>query len=57
LLRSVYVSHKSTQIKRRQSLAQAASENFLNQDKITLSEQEGSLLGVDPAVATSNFAQ
>jgi flagellar hook-associated protein 3 FlgL len=33
------------------------SENFLSQDKINLSVQENTLVGVDPAAAASNFAQ
>lgn len=33
------------------------SENFLNQDKINLSSQENTLVGVDPATAVSNLDQ
>jgi len=33
------------------------SEDFLNQDKIDLSTQENSLVGVDSAVAATNLAQ
>jgi flagellar hook-associated protein 3 FlgL len=33
------------------------SENFLNQDKVNLGKQENFLVGVDPAVAATNFAQ
>ena len=40
-----------------QALAEAASENFLNQDKVNLSSQENALVGVDPAVAATNLAQ
>jgi flagellar hook-associated protein 3 FlgL len=33
------------------------SETFLNQDKLNLSSQENSLIGVDPAVAATNLVQ
>ena len=33
------------------------SENFLGQDKVNLSAQENTLVGVDPAVAATDFAQ
>jgi flagellar hook-associated protein 3 FlgL len=33
------------------------SQNFLNQDQINLSTQENALVGVDPAVAATNFSQ
>jgi flagellar hook-associated protein 3 FlgL len=33
------------------------SQNFLNQDQINLSTQENTLVGVDPAVAATNFSQ
>jgi flagellar hook-associated protein 3 FlgL len=33
------------------------SESFLNQDKINLSTQENTLIGIDPAAAATNFAQ
>jgi len=38
-------------------VAASASENFLNQDKINLSSQENTLVGVDPAVAATDLAQ
>jgi flagellin-like hook-associated protein FlgL len=34
-----------------------ASENYLNQDQLNLSQQENSLAGVNPAAAASNFSQ
>lgn len=34
-----------------------ATDNFLNQDKLNLSSQENTLVGVDPATAASNFSQ
>ena len=33
------------------------NENFLNQDKVNLSTQENTLVGVDPAKAATNFSQ
>jgi flagellar hook-associated protein 3 FlgL len=33
------------------------TESFLSQDKINLSVQENTLIGIDPAVAATNFAQ
>ena len=33
------------------------SQNFLNQDKINLSTQENALVGIDPAVAATNFSR
>ncbi|HVO57226.1 MAG TPA: flagellar hook-associated protein FlgL [Dongiaceae bacterium] len=34
-----------------------SSENFLSQDKVNLSSQENTLVGVDPAVAATDLAQ
>jgi flagellar hook-associated protein 3 FlgL len=35
----------------------SATDNFLNQDKLNLSSQENTLVGIDPATAASNFSQ